>query len=665
MILNPGDIIHNRYRIVRLIAKGGFGTIHRAWDLNLQRPCALKINLDISPAAQKQFQREAVLLAKLNHPHLARVTDYFTIPEMGQFLIMDFVEGEDLQQIIDRDGAISEKQALNWIEQVSEALAYIHTRHPAIIHRDIKPANIKITSEGKAVLVDFGIAKVYDPALKTTLGARAITPGYSPIEQYGAGTTDARSDIYALGATLYCLLTATVPPESISRHSGLPLVPPRAICPGISATSEAAILKAMELSPNARFQNIQAFSAALQGSFFIQRSVSPQIFPDTIQPPQVKEQPKQPNRSKLFGCIGLLGLFVILASLFIFLIFPKIQSPFPPYVSSPSSTATVQSAHTSPPPTQASTLVISPSPEYSGVTELPSQPSTTPSPTHKSTNTPTITPSTTFTAIPLFGGGGLIAFNSNRNGNNDIYVVDSISREITQLTFGSSDDRVPFWSPDGKQIAYQSNADGDWEIFTLNLSSGVTQQVTTNDCNDFAPNWSPDGKRFTFYSDCDGNREIYIMDIDGDNRSQLTETVSIYNWFPTWSPDGNQITYSSNLSGEYRIYVINADGTSPHPLHPGCISSFSPDGQSIIFTTYCSDSGDIWIMNRDGSNVRKLSDYDNNTNPAWSRDGTKIVFQSDRSGNDEIWVMNLDGSDWVQLTDHPARDRAPVWQPQN
>ena len=118
---------------------------------------------------------------------------------------MDYVEGEDLDEMLDRNRrAAARAQVLDWIGQICDALVYLHGQNPPVIHRDIKPANIRITPQGKAMLVDFGIAKVFDAAVaRPRIGARAVTPGYSPPEQYGQGRTDARSDVYALGATLY------------------------------------------------------------------------------------------------------------------------------------------------------------------------------------------------------------------------------------------------------------------------------------------------------------------------------------------------------------------------------------------------------------------------------------------------------------------------------
>jgi len=265
MPLTTGQVLNSRYSIVNLLGQGGFGAVYKAWDMNLSAPCAIKENLDTSPEAQRQFAREATILSNLKHPNLAHVTDYFFLLGQGQYLAMDYVEGEDLQAMLDRTGApIPEGQALSWIDQVSDALNYMHSQNPPIIHRDIKPANIKITPGGKAVLVDFGIAKIYDPNLKTTLGARAVTPGYSPQEQYGQGTTDARSDIYSLGATLYTLLTGHQPIESIQRTLGTSLPPLRFLNPNLSPWTEPAVLRALEVLPDNRYQSAREFAAALQ-----------------------------------------------------------------------------------------------------------------------------------------------------------------------------------------------------------------------------------------------------------------------------------------------------------------------------------------------------------------------------------------------------------------
>ena len=266
MTIATGEMLNNRYRVVRLLGQGGFGAVYRAWDTLLERPCAIKENLDVSPEAQRQFLREAKLLANLTHPNLPRVSDTFLVPGQGQYLVMDFVEGEDLQQkLAQAGGPLPVAQVLPWILQVCEALEYLHSQTPPVIHRDIKPANIKITPQGRAMLVDFGIAKLYDPNLRTMSGARAVTPGYSPPEQYGQGSTDARSDIYALGATLYALLTGKALPDSVDIMSGDVPPPPPAIRlnPALRPELSAAIDKATRVNRTGRYASVAELRAAL------------------------------------------------------------------------------------------------------------------------------------------------------------------------------------------------------------------------------------------------------------------------------------------------------------------------------------------------------------------------------------------------------------------
>ncbi len=265
MALVSGDVLNNRYRIVALLGQGGMGAVYRAWDLNLKMAVALKENSDTSAEAHRQFEREAALLSRLSHPNLPRVTDHFVLPDSGQYLVMDYIEGEDLEAMLARRGRLPEAQVLEWVAQVCDALSYLHSRPQPVIHRDIKPANIRIAADdGRVVLVDFGISKLYDPGGRTTVGAQAVTPGYSPPEQYGGGATDARSDIYALGATLYHLLTGSPPPESIKRMAGEgDVMPPQRLNPAVSPFVGEAILAALALPTGQRFQNAAALKAAL------------------------------------------------------------------------------------------------------------------------------------------------------------------------------------------------------------------------------------------------------------------------------------------------------------------------------------------------------------------------------------------------------------------
>jgi serine/threonine protein kinase len=332
MPFSTGQILNNRYRIVKLLGQGGFGAVYRAWDLQLEGVCALKENLDATPEAQRQFEREARLLFGLRHLGLARVSDYFFIPGQGQYLVMEYIEGDDLETRLSqaRIGAVqslSEKEVLPWLIQTCDALTYLHTRTSPVIHRDIKPANIKITPEGQAVLVDFGIAKIFDPHLKTHTGARAATPGYAPPEQFGQGITDAQSDVYALGATAYHLLAGQVPPPAMDITAGLAPPPPpvRTLNPAVSESTSQAIQHAMQLNRAARTPSAAAFKAELG-----QAAAAPvSTLPSTVTVPQVSGAPyraspaapaRQPALAPAGGARpalywlggGLLALFLIL-----------------------------------------------------------------------------------------------------------------------------------------------------------------------------------------------------------------------------------------------------------------------------------------------------------------------------------------------------------------
>lgn len=260
-----GTVLQGRYRLERVLGCGGMGAVYLATDLRLNSKVAVKENLDMSPESQKQFETEAHILATLRHPNLPRVQDFF-VADGRQYLVMDYIAGESLEDIVRKRGPLPAQEAIKWMSQIMEAVHFLHSRNPPIIHRDIKPANIKLGKDGRAYLVDFGIAKVLRAGSRTQAGARAVTPGYSPPEQYGIAPTDQRSDIYALGATFYFAVTGRVPPEAIERITGKTdkLIPPRSINPTIPPFLEQVILKAMRVNREERFSSVKEVLTALQ-----------------------------------------------------------------------------------------------------------------------------------------------------------------------------------------------------------------------------------------------------------------------------------------------------------------------------------------------------------------------------------------------------------------
>lgn len=265
MTLFPGQILNNRYRIVKTIGQGGFGTVYQSWDMVLNGICVVKENQNFSLESRKQFLSEAQILFRLRHTGLPVVHEFFEIEGQGLYLVMDFIGGQNLETImLSRGGEVSEVEAINWIGEVCDALNYLHKQNPPVIHRDIKPQNIIITPENRAVLVDFGVAKVHNINQQTTLGARAVTPGFSPPEQYLQTGTDVQSDIYSLGATLYMLLGGKVPPESVKRLMHDDLLPLCVINPAISPLLEEVTEKALSLSKQDRFINVDEFLRSMK-----------------------------------------------------------------------------------------------------------------------------------------------------------------------------------------------------------------------------------------------------------------------------------------------------------------------------------------------------------------------------------------------------------------
>ncbi len=278
-MLESGIILKERYRIVGPIGQGGMGAVYHAEDLLLTgRVCAVKeiapdpeMNEETIVQLRQQFRQEAEVLARLDHPNLPKVSDYFT-NQNRQYLVMDFVPGHDLRELVDQarqqDEFLEESRVLAWTEQLCDALIYMHNQEPPILHRDIKPSNIKLTPAGFIKLVDFGLVKLLtsDEARTITVVQGRGTAAYTPIEQYGADDshTDIQSDIYALGATLYHLLTGRPPATARERflRPGA-FIPPTEINPSISPSVEYATLQALSLHPDDRPTSVADFYTLL------------------------------------------------------------------------------------------------------------------------------------------------------------------------------------------------------------------------------------------------------------------------------------------------------------------------------------------------------------------------------------------------------------------
>ena len=248
------------------------GAVYEAIDERLDTTVALKETLFVDERLRKQFEREARLLARMHHPALPRVSDHFSEQE-GQFLIMQFIAGEDLSEMIKaRQGPFPVEQVLTWGDQLLDALDYLHTQEPQIVHRDIKPQNLKLTSRGQIILLDFGLAKGQTAGVSvvTTASIFGYTPNYAPLEQIQGLGTDTRSDIYALSATLYHMMTGVKPPDALTRAAALvngekdPLLPANEVNPAISPHTAAVLARAMSQNREQRYSSAAAMRAALK-----------------------------------------------------------------------------------------------------------------------------------------------------------------------------------------------------------------------------------------------------------------------------------------------------------------------------------------------------------------------------------------------------------------
>ncbi len=481
MTLEKGYLLYGRYRIESILGRGGMGSVYQALDENLGIQVAVKENLFTTEEYARQFRREATILAGLRHSNLPRVTDHFVIAGQGQYLVMDFIDGEDLRSRIDKGNLPSERLTIDWAKQICDALHYLHNRQPPVVHRDIKPGNIRVTSEGRAVLVDFGLARLMEGPTTTT-GAKAMTPGYSPPEQYGASRTDARTDIYALAATLYTLLTGSMPEDGLERALGQrTLTPIRTRNPKVSPSVASAIEKALEVLPENRYQVIGDFQKALtlalppaaptptvSAPSKKTDAVVAAVLPKKPAPPpkQPSVRAPQPSHGFPLGCsltIGSLALLAVAGGLIFALIGPS------------NIVASLQSISKSTP----TELAV-------GRTETLQLPDVTLTPTEAgtgvpvgatSTPLPTIAPTTVATTM---GNASMIAFVSDRTGIPQIYSMDFDGTNLKQLTDETEGACQPDWSPDGTQLIFTSpckSIDGPYNstsIFRMNFD-GTSQ----------------------------------------------------------------------------------------------------------------------------------------------------------------------------------------------
>lgn len=259
-MLEPGQVLQNRYEVQKQIGEGGMGTVYIAVDRRFGSTVAIKETLFADPGLRRAFEREAQLLNSLRHPALPRVSDHFT-EENGAFIVMEYIAGEDLSAMVERDGAFALADVLRWADVLLDALDFLHTQKMPVIHRDIKPQNLKLTPRGEIILLDFGLAKGSASELTQASMTKSVfgySRSYAPLEQIQGAGTDPRSDLYSLAATIYHLMTGKPPTDALSRATAVlngnsdPLRPAHKINAKIPVSVSKVLLQAMALNANLR-----------------------------------------------------------------------------------------------------------------------------------------------------------------------------------------------------------------------------------------------------------------------------------------------------------------------------------------------------------------------------------------------------------------------------
>ncbi len=724
MTLERGSVLNQRYRIVEILGQGGMAAVYRAIDENLGLEVALKENLFTTEEYARQFRREAVILANLRHPNLPRVTDHFVIEKQGQYLVMDYIEGEDLRQRMERLGPVTEGEAIILGVALCEALSYMHSRKPQVLHRDIKPGNVKITLHGQIYLVDFGLAKVMQGHQATTTGARAMTPGYSPPEQYGTARTDHRTDIYSVGATLYSALTDVIPEDGLARAmEQVTLTPLVKRNPKVSKRLAAVIEKAMAVRPDDRYQSAEE----LRNELLNARSTTNRRIPLelTLEPTpgdaariavdagENQPVPIPPNDSIVLQSVPVsstqednsvagrsyrkkrtrLGLWVPLFVLLlvaglgagVFLNPGAVNQMLAPYrLSLP--TQMLAWANRTPTATFPSPAAFKPSQTPVVVDRTPTaqntpivpavSPTISPSPTFTATPTWTATPTIMPSPTRVGGGVGQIAFASNRTGEPQIWIMDVDGTNLRQITEIAEGACQPDWHPDGTRLVFISPCAKNTDVyrgsslFIINVNGSGLTPLPTVPGGDYEPAWSPDGEVIAFTSlRMNDTPQIYMLNLADGQVTLLPEEPARPNSHAAWSPDGNFLVY---MGADNQIRVMQKDGQGRFLVarnvseYKNYDPTWSPDSRVIVFSQ-TDMKYPPWLSavqySVDGDIPVKIPDSEYSIEPDYSPDGFWLVFTSYWDGWRDIYIMMPNGVNRQRLTNDLFTDFDPSWQP--
>ncbi len=688
-----------RYEVKSLLGRGGMATVYRAYDPLFKREVAIKVlprELLHDPSFRARFDREAETIAALEHPAIVPVYDFGE--EDGQpYIVMRVMRGGSLEDRI-RSGALTPAETARILSSLAPALDRAHAQ--GVVHRDLKPSNILFDGDGNPYLGDFGIARLTQSASAVTATGLIGTPAYmSPEQARGERDLDGRSDIYALGAITYQMLSGQLPYESDTpmgmavKHITEPVPDLARIRPDLPPDLARLVDRAMAKRRDDRYRSAAQLVADLttvanggtlapRTGQVTERSSGRQAAPPTVAgtllssgsgatisgpPPDhtlIAEPPgpgpftpglegARPRRPlMLAGVLGALGLCGVVGLGTLALL---ARSAWP-LGAAGGRTATA-------PITAASPAATTP-PAATATTRPP-----TATPTLAPSDTPGPTPVPAMATLPVRRGDRIV-YACAVDGVWGICAVDLQTLAVTRVVLRAGD---PALSPIDAVVAAPVHADGDADIYLIDLDAKEGENltdITQSSINEGWPAWSPDGQWIVYSAYEADDTRLMVMRRDGSEARLLTDVTGAQEVGGAWSPDGKTIAFNSDRTGAWEIWLIDADGSTP-PTQLTTVDdptgqswpSWSPDGSMIVFECPGDRGRDVCVTDLDG-NVTNLTDRPgNDAAPAWSPDGRQIAFISDREGVNALFLMNADGSSVERLIDDGSEQWGPSWPP--
>jgi len=676
--LPPGAQL-GHYEILAGIGAGGMGEIYRARDPRLDREVAIKV---IAPALSgdagvlARFEREAMSVARLSHANILAIHEFGR--EAGTaFVVMELIDGETLRARLET-GALPARRAVTYALQIARGVAAAHAR--GVAHRDLKPENVMITREDQVKILDFGLAKPLETGggdmtrvggLTTHAGFVLGTFGYMAPEQVRGLSVDHRTDIFAIGAVLYEMLTGQRAFQGATAADTMSAIltrdPPEvdsarvAISPGL----DRIVRRCLEKSPDLRFQSATDLAFALETLSTISTA-----HPSAIQVPEPSAAAPRGRLPVWVPWAVAAGAAVVAAAAWIWRpAAPSSEIRWSAFTRVTESAAEETSPSLSP---DGNTVVYAMTGR--GTWGIYSQRVGGRNPT------PIVDDPKRDERGPAFSpDGSLIAFHES-GGNGGIFVAGATGESVRRVTDFGFD---PAWSPDGRQLAFAteevndpSSRLGDSTLYVVEAAGGTPRKVIDSDA--VQPAWSPSGDRIVYWSNIDGQRDINSVAAAGGQPVAVTRDAAI-DWCPVWSPDGRFIYFGSDRGSAMNLWRIAVDPVSgrasgtPEPVTAGVhaavgLPQFSKDGTRLAFRSRVASINPVVIPLNTATmqaGTPSLLDVSNNVRiPSdVSADGNLVAYYNIGEHQEDLFVGPPRGGPIRRVLDDPARDRGPVFMP--